>query len=186
MTTRWSGFPGSPGYSNFYVLEDGNAGNSAQTLSEALEDFWLTVNGYLPTDVTVLVLPTWDQINEVTGLIELQGSVTTPATGVSGNNAGSYAGNVGALVEWQTAEFVAGKRLKGRTYLVPMMGIFDTDGTMSTASVSAIADACTALIAADVVSVVWHRPINGAGGSHGVITGATVRDRAAVLRSRSI
>lgn len=184
MTSRWDGFLGSPGYSNFYVESDGNAPASAQTLSDALYAFWQTVNGLLPSEVDITVLPTWQELNDANGQIIAEGTVGTPAAVTTGNNAGGYAANSGILVEWLTGVFISGHQLKGRTYLVPMIGGFDTDGTIGAAVSATINGAGQDLLDADVINVVWHRPVSGAGGSSEVITSPRVSDTAAVLRSR--
>lgn len=186
VTTRWSGFPGSPGYTNLYAEVDTTAGERAQDLSDSWRAFLATVNGFLPSDAHLLILPTYAVINDATGLITAEGTISSAAAVVDGNNGGAYAGNVGYCLEWGTADFIDGRRLKGRTFMVPAVGCFDTDGTIESSAVQNLAGAATSFIAGAMINVVWHRPVNGAGGSSSEINSVVVRDRAAILRSRSI
>lgn len=186
MTSRWDGFPGAPGYTNFYSEIQGAVATQAQAMSGEIRTFWNSLNGYLPAVASVLVLPTYQVIDDATGNITAEGDVATPAALVDGNSAAQFAGNSGVLVEWRTGVFIAGRRLKGRTYLVPFIGIFDTDGTVSAGARDAIQDAVDAVWSGAFNMVVWHRPVAGSGGSSALVTSGTVRDRAAVLRTRSI
>ena len=51
VTTRWSGFTGSPGYSNFY-FRDFTSGEptdvDADAAADRLDTFWVAVKGLFP------------------------------------------------------------------------------------------------------------------------------------------
>jgi hypothetical protein len=187
LTSRWDGFPGSPGYTNFYGLLSGmTAQERADAMNATIKTFWLTVNGFLPADVAITIVPTYQVLDAATGQILEEGTVTVANVPIAGTSGANYAGNSGVAVNWSTSDFIAGHRVKGRTYLVPFTGCFELNGTLALAAITAIKDAATILNGDGTVHVVWHRPVNGAGGSAHLITAATVRDRAAILRSRSI
>jgi hypothetical protein len=187
VTTRWDGFPGSPGYTNFYADgETPSPTDVAEALTVDIKAYWLATNGYLPADVTVTVLPIFQVMDPATGNITDEGTVATPATPVTGTSGADYAGNAGVAVNWNTATFIGGRRLKGRTYFVPYTGVFQNNGTLSTAAMADITAQANTLATGSPGLVVWHRPIAGAGGSFAPVTSATVRDRAAHLRSRSL
>lgn len=187
ITSRWDGFPGSPGYTNLYGDELwADAAGTAQEMTDRIHGLWNTVNGYLPSDVTIVISPTYEVLNEVTGVLVGEGTVATPAANVTGNNAGSYAGNAGLAVNWQTDAFTAKGRLRGRTYFVPFLGIFEDNGTLGAAVIADMVARATTLIGDGTLFKVWQRPVNGAGGGSGFITAGTVTDRAARLSSRSL
>lgn len=187
ITSRWDGFPGSPGYTNLLTRPNGGGvAAAAQTFADDIHDFWNTVNGYLPAAVTVTIVPTYQVVDDVTGNVTSEGTVATPPAAVTGNSGAIYAGNAGAAINWSTDTFIDGSRLTGRTYLVPFTGCFETNGTLSAAAIAAIAAAGQALVDANQGLLVWHRPVGGTGGSSSDAVSATVRDRAAILRSRSI
>lgn len=147
------------------------------------------VSPILPSAVTVNVPPSGDTIDDTTG--NLVG--TWSATG-AGSQAGAssapVAAGVGACIGWQTATIVSGtkgpRRLRGRTFIVPMgTGYYDTDGTLSTNALTALADFGTALRAAGPLAI-WHRPTAPglSNGTSGPVTGHRIRDKVAFLSSR--
>lgn len=119
-------------------------------------------------------------------------SAATPGAAVTGDQSTAYPAPAGAAVTWNTSTVVRGRRLKGRSFIVPMaQAAFDSSGTLSSATVTNHLAAGAALIAgAAALSsplVVWSRPgpeEDPFPGTHGVVTGVTVRDKVAVLRSR--
>ena len=112
--------------------------------------------------------------------------VTAPLP-VTGVDTGVYAAVAGACVTWLTQGVLAGKRVRGRTFLVPMgAGGLQNDGTLSTAEVSAINTAASNLIAAAPEFTIWRRPTSKAaadGSSHPVLA-FRVQDKTAFLTSR--
>ena len=103
-----------------------------------------------------------------------------------GTGAVGAAAGVGACVSWLTGGIVGGRRLRGRTFLVPLHNsTYDTDGTFTSGVLTALTAFQTAMRAAGPLAV-WHRPTTPGGTdgtSYGVI-GARVRDRVAFLSSR--
>lgn len=174
----WSGFTGAPGYSVFYATP-------AMGLSGVVKTFFESIKQYLPSNVQILSPSSGDTINELSGTLigGWSGGVggTTTGTGV-----GDYAAPVGASVQWLTEGVVNGRRVRGRTFIVPIISSsFDPTGSLDTAVQASIQSAADALVTAAAGDLfVWHRPVNGGGGSIHPITGARVADRAAVLRSR--
>lgn len=187
LTTVWTGFLGAPGYTNLYApVGSAGAAAVAQAHSGTIHDFWNTVNGFLPADVTVTVGPTYQVIDEVTGDITSEGTVQYPADPIVGTSAAAYAGNAGVAVDWLTGTFINGHRLRGRTFLVPFTSCFEDNGTLGAAAITAIRDAAQVMVDTSAGLVVWHRPIAGAGGDAVSVITARVSDRAAILRSRSV
>lgn len=187
LTTVWEGAPGLPGYTNFYGHHNGvSAQDVADQFADDIHDFWNTVNGYLPAAVSVTISPTWQSIAEATGDVQAEGQVASPPALVQGTWGGVWAGNCGVAVDWHTSTFISGRRLKGRTYLVPFANVFEYNGTLVSTAITAIGDAATTLYTGSTNMVVWHRPVGGAGGSSAQITSVSISDRVAILRSRSV
>lgn len=184
VTAVWSGFVGSPGYSNFYAESDGNAPASAQTLHSAVHDLFAALSGNLPAVVHIDFPTLWREFGDANGQTIAEGNVGSPAAQVVGSSGDTFAANSGILVEWLTGQFINGHRLRGRTYFVPMVGVFDSDGTLDPFGSSFVSGLAQDLLDAGLVNVVWHRPVNGAGGSSAQITMPRVSDTACVLRSR--
>lgn len=183
--TIWSNFPGAPGYSNMYVsgAEDPTVAAGA---ASAIHDFFDAVRVYVPSGTTLQVQGVGDIIDDATGQITGQVSFTQPASS-AGSGTGVYSGASGVLVDWLTATYRNGRRVRGRTYIVPVTSTaYDSNGSIATGVLNAVTSAATTLLAAlDGSMVVWSRPTaaHPTGGSS-VITGATVPDLAVVMRSR--
>ena len=187
IKTVWSGGPSAPGLTIFNVRYDGTAIDSALT---AVREFWIDNQALIPSAYTMRVQQMADLYDETTGL--LTGSVTAAAEPgpVAGSMLTGWAAGVGYRIDWATNEIKGGRRVKGRTFIVPAdASLFDTDGTLKSASGTALAGyAATlrdALIAAGKPLVVWSKPSlkNPVGSIHDVFGGAVI-DKPAVLRGR--
>lgn len=184
QTAVWTGFPGAPGYSNFYHLISGGEAAAAQAGTNDVTNLFNDLQGFLPGTSSVIVDPVVQILNDLNGDVIGEVTVATPGPSVAGTSAGGYASNSGCAVEWGTGVFLNGKRLRGRTYLVPTAGTFDTDGTLTSGALGTLSSAASRIVNGTVQFVVWHRPVNNIGGVSHVIQSALVRDHAYVLRSR--
>lgn len=150
-----------------------------------LHTFFNAITTWLPTSVHISFPSVGDSYNDTTGA--LTGSWTASSNAdVVGGSLDSYAAPAGAVVNWNTAGIVNGRRVRGRTFIVPVArNGYDTDGTLSAAFVSALDLAASDLVTNSAGGLlVWHRPVGGVGGSAHSVTGHRVRDKIAVLRSR--
>lgn len=184
VNVSWQSWPGAPGVSTFYMAQAA----PLQATVDALRAFFNAHAALLPSGLIINVPSSGDIINDATGGIEGAWSVGTPPTTVTGTGAGAYAGNAGAVVHWLTTTVVNGRRVRGRTFLVPLISTaYDTSGSLSTATLSTINTAAAGLVtaAADDL-VVWHRPTQFAQGSSATITSHRVPDLAVSLRSRRV
>lgn len=192
VKARWSGFNGSPGWTNFF-FRDFSAGPMDQAMADAaaakMTAYFSTVKAQLPVVVKVRVQSDVEVIEETTGA--LQSIFTVPAQAEQTGTAagGTYAGPVGAVTNWRTGGVRNGRRVRGRTFLVPAASnVFDGDGTLTAVALANLQTAALNLTdgtgAADFG--VYARP-SAPGASDGVwyvATSYTVADMAAVLRSR--
>lgn len=179
----WQNWPGAPGVSTFYGDDD-----ITQATVDSIRTFFQALVTLLPTGLTINVPSSGDIIDQSSGTLTGVWSVgSTPAT-VTGAGAGAYAGNAGAVVHWLTDAIVAGRRTRGRTFLVPLVGsAFDTSGSLSTTAHTAITNAAAALVSANPGLLnVWRRPKPGFSGGNASITSSRVPDLAISLRSRRI
>jgi hypothetical protein len=190
---RWSGFTGAPGFTNFYFRDfdwDPNpVAADAVDATDRVETFISTIKADLPNVVQLSVDGDCDIIEETTG--ELLGTLNgVPGAAQSGTaGAGGYAGASGAVVTWRTGGIRNGRRIRGRTFIVPLYSNkYGADGTLDGATVTNLTTAATAL--SDLTGSpdlgVWARPTGPAAtdGVWHVVTSFTVPDLAAVLRSR--
>jgi hypothetical protein len=191
VTTNWTNFVGAPGYTNMYV-RDFSVGDVDQAMLNGfvtkLDAFWDALVAYIPNNINVLIDPAVEAINVETGALE-EFFTATPDAARSGTATGNYAGGSGAVINWYTDAVRNGRRLKGRSFLVPLAAsAMDATGSLSTTCHTALQTASATLIdgtgAGDLG--VWGRPTapGATDGVWAVATARTVPDMAAVMRSR--
>lgn len=147
--------------------------------------FWTSVATRLRSSIIVTMDTSAAQIDPATG--DQIGEVSlAPFSVAGGQNDDLLPSATQVLVNWRTDSFIGGRRVRGKTYIPGFTeSASNSAGVFSGTSVTTVQSAATAY--ADAVlnpSVVWHRPVNGSGGSVHNITTATVPTKFAVLRSR--
>lgn len=183
VRTITTGYAGAPGYTNMYFFGDPYSTSTAQDNVEDVAAFWDSMAVQFPSSWRFAVQPDVSVLDEVSGALLRIESTTPPAQGVFGD-AAAYAGGVGAVASWNTAAVHLTKRLRGRTFLVPLNSTkYDTDGTITAGALTALRGAVTTLAAVANFGV-WGRPVAGSGGEWAGATGGTVRDHVAWLSSR--
>lgn len=176
----WSGATGLPGISTFYT-------SSIPTALEmtAIHDFWGAIAAFLPDVVDIQVQTTGDVLDSATGVLTGGWDVSVSVPMVHGTGLGAYAANAGIVIGWTTGTVVKGRRLKGRTFLVPgAPSCFTSSGTPSTETVQIKTAAETMAQAFTGSLCVWHRPKSGSGGSSAAVEGVYIGSSTAQLKSR--
>lgn len=186
----WSGWPGGPGLSTFYF-------DQATTNMAALLAFWTSARTVVPAGVSFNVPNSGDQIDPGTG--KIVGTWTGSGGGVTTTTgtAAAYSGTSGCVIRWQTGGILNGRRLLGRTYMVPLKGsMYGNDGSIDEASIASLVTACATLILAYSPNLVaWSKPRNAGTNGPGdpgkaslvsAITSAFIPDLAVVMRSRRV
>lgn len=186
VTAVWTGFTGAPGYSNFFFDAFGG-GDVVDAEVERVQAFFTRLSATLPSSVRINVQPEVALVDEMTGDLEAYRNVNTAPAGISGTASGTYSAPSGAAITWSTDTVNRGRRIRGRTFIVPMGNtMYEANGTLSAAALSDLNAAATALrgTGSGPTLVVWSRPRPGGGAAIGPVTGHRVTDKAAVLRSR--
>lgn len=168
-----------PSVSTFY-FSDGDIGFVAD-----VGNFFTALVALIPNDVSIVVPSAGDAINEVNGAIT--GSWTDGNdVVVLGTSSSSFALGTGVRVIWETNGIVAGRHVRGSTFLVPLsVSAFDTFGRTSAAAVTTINNAADAFLGqAASQPVVWSRPIPGRAGTVHDILSARTSSIPTSLRSR--
>lgn len=192
----WSGFNGAPGYTNlffrdFSATSEGDSTASDEAASGAVDrvrGFWGAISAALPDDVTITPEQTVDLLDDTNG--RLIDSFTSSSGGsVVGGSAGRYSSASGAVVTWRTGGIREGRRIRGRTFIVPLAGdSYTTSGRLDPAVRQIIQTAANNLasIAGTPDLGVYARPSgpNAVDGQWSIVTGASVPDLPAILRSR--
>lgn len=195
VRVAWSGFSGGPGLSTFYF------GDAAAALGP-LRTFFNSMANLLPSGVLINIHETGDTLESTTGAISGQWAGSGQAT-VAGIGTTDYAAPVGAQVSWLTTVITGGRRIKGRTFLVPLQGsVFDGFGTLDTSAHDSILTYANILWAALPANMMifqrprlatpqWtdvrgrvHPAVAARAGTGAAVSGAIVPLKAAVLTSR--
>lgn len=196
VTARWSGWSGAPGYSNFYFGTDPGffdggllgdaAAAAALSAQQRVYSAFLTMRAQIPSGLTVTSIQGVDVLDSDSG--EIQGVIDTgDDLNVTGTGAGGFSAASGAVVNWRTNDYRFGRRIRGRTFLVPITGsAYEDDGSLTSSALGDFREFAEDMVNGGGAPVlgVWSRPRAGAGGVFASVTGANVPDMAAVLRSR--
>lgn len=196
ITVRWTGFLGAPGYSNFHFgvgtgwFDGGIFGDSQQAdidnAASRVANAFGALGASLPEDVQLDIEPEVPILDAASG--ETLGAGDTTATITQQpRGSGGYSAASGAVVNWRTNDYRFGRRIRGRTFIVPLAGTaYEEDGTIRSGALGVLRtfgeDIRDAGVGPDFG--VWSRPRDGSGGVFASVTGSSVPDMAAVLRSR--
>lgn len=178
------GFPGGPGVSTFYC----NAGDEGVTRS-ALGTFYGHLRDQMPTGMSYTVETAGEVIDEATGKAVSAWSNPSTYTGTSSVPATAYAQGVGSSVIWTTNAYHNGRRVRGRTFIVPIIStMYDTNGTLVDAYLGSLQTWAATLADTGLLRIYSRPPLpvppGSVLGASFVVSGAIVRDKAATLRSR--
>ena len=193
---NWTGFPGGPGYTNlhFEPVTEGAITQAVVDDAVAITQTWIAAfRPDMPSSVTTGVDPTITELDEQFGSIThfWTATVAAPAAGPSN---GVYAAGSGVCVNWGTDGVWLGRRVRGRTFIVPIgePGLA-TNGSLNDTRLAAwrTATATFAGAANQARLVVWRRPTIvvppgeplGDGGAYDV-NSSFINDKVAQLRSR--
>lgn len=183
---EWGGVRGGAALSTFYSA-------AAADISTELGVFFNAIKGALPNSISITVPDTGDVINDANG--ELTGVWTGgEQTIVLGTSSDAYSAPSGAIFEWLTPGIVAGRRVRGKTFLVPItVTNYDAVGTISASSLGIFQAAAATLVdqAGDNMRV-WSRPFEpklgddrpARTGSSYPVVAQRVPDKSVILRSR--
>ena len=122
VVARWSGFQGSPGYSNFFFNVEGDGfhtDEAADLCADKVDTFFGACAGLFPNVFRISTLSEVDEIDPANGQL-----VRTFNAGARGAVAGTaaangFSGTSGAVVTWRTNGVRNGRRVRGRTGSTP-------------------------------------------------------------------
>jgi len=168
-----------PGLTTFYFDEGGTG------FPTACSTFFQAVDAYLPIGITVTVPSSGDLIDVATGALTGTWSEAASGPGV-GAGFGAFPAGVGARVVWPTSGIVGGRRVKGSTFLAPLVNsCFGTDGTLDPTFATALAGfAGTLWAGAGYDMMIWSRPVPGRPGAASEVIDTEIPDKVSWLRSR--
>lgn len=132
---RWVGGRIGAGASVFHFQSIGG-GTSAQALANAVRALFNTLAAALPNDITIQFDTEVKEISDA-GVLTAVYPVTPPAN-VNGTGSTVWINGTGILVRHSTAAIIAGRRLLGRTFLVPVTAAsFNDAGDVLSSTITA-------------------------------------------------
>lgn len=205
VRTVFAGFVGGPGLMTNYFMDLGGGGSphdQAVLAADRVKNSLDASTGLWPDFVTWNRDTQVDRITDETGLTI--STETVPAWGFHGTGGANQGPSpTGLLVRWNTAAYLAGRLLRGHTYLVPIIAGQDSNGSPNSSQLGVAAAFAGSMLDAGLVPelqlAVWRRPrpatAVGPGrpagparaariGDSSVVTGFVVPDKFTVLRSR--
>ena len=184
---------GGGGSSRFYGLENAPSQGQIQAWAASIRTMFGAITSQVPNVVS------WTFGTEVAVMSVGTGVITdylpiTPLASLAGNAAGPYAAPVGGLWRWETTVVRNSRRVRGRTYLVPLVrDAFDGQGNLQANTITQLQGAAAAYLTANppdgpIQPCVWSPPNPDLDpprvGAAAEITQAVVPDLAVILRSR--
>ena len=179
LQTIWVGVAGAPYYTTLRAFHGNDL--TPQAFSDAWDAALTARNVDFPTAITANIQAELRLIDSVTGT--LTGTeVTTPNTVTGASSGDSLPRASQGLIRWSTPAIVAGRRLRGRTFLPCIIVSFNTVGGKVDASLigawQTVLDAFIADCEGELC--VWS-PTHGSVSS---VSGASLWSEWAVMRSR--
>ena len=178
VRTVFTGTPGAPYLSTMYFAQ---SAGTAQQAATAVGVFWGAVDAVLSNSMN------WATEADVAIVNAADGAVTAAVATTTSLGTGSLPGAQlprasQGLIRWLTGVYVAGRQVRGRTFVPGLTEDANTtDGILVPATAATIDAACATLIgSANADLEVWSRSL----GQSNVATVGTTWAEFAVLRSR--
>lgn len=183
---------GGRGVSRFHSQPAAATGANRQAWVDAIRAMFAAFPSQFPNVVSWNFASEIADMNAADGSIASYFGVTAPASLAGSASSGEYSAPSGCIIRWDTAAVAGNRRVRGRTYLVPLTrGAYDLQGSIQPATITQIQGAAQTYAAftqsGAIIPHVYSPPVVGVGARAGFIspiTGAVVPDKACVLRSR--
>lgn len=192
VTVKWTGFTGAPGYTNFFFNDFTDGAITQAIVDGALARTDTFVSNWESSVPAAVKL----QVDNIVQIINVpDGKMTRFMTGPAktlrtGSGTGVYSAASGMCFNWYTNGVRNGRRVRGRTFVVPVAGsALGADGSLDDTKVSGLRTVAAAFFAPGAnqgLPGVYARP-TAPGATDGAWFGTqsvTLPDKVAVLRSR--
>jgi hypothetical protein len=163
---NWTGSYDHQGISRFaFVSSDGGVPTNTQRdgVLTAIEAMLHSGAPSLPTDLSWVIDPVIESYDGVLGTILGELPTAGAVAPDAGLGTSSFANGVGLTIKWKTGGTFHGRRIQGRTFIVPLDGyVFSTDGRVLPETAAEWQGFANTYIAAmaplNVDPLVWGRP----------------------------
>lgn len=179
VQTTWTGPSGGPFYTLMHF--DGDTSGEAEPAATAVLNFWTAMQAAISSQVTRHVE------EEVLRIDPATGNVTAVFTGAARPfTAGGATGSplpwhTQGLMRWRTGVFIAGRELRGRTFIPGLTEDANDNGRPNSSMVTSANNAAATLIGAATADLTIWSPTHGV--EHTAASG-TLWNEWGLLRSR--
>jgi hypothetical protein len=190
---RWDGFVGAPGYSIFHfrdLSESGGTLEGAQAATDKVDAFAEAIKGFIPYNSRLTVQSDVEVYESTNGELQTIIGVAADPAHVSLATIGmNYSSAAGVCITWRSPQVRNSRRIRGRTFLVPLVAaVWGGDGIVAAGNMATLNAAASALRndtgAPDLI--VWARPTSpgATDGELAAINSHNIGAAGAILRSR--
>lgn len=184
-----TGWTGSPGLSTWYFTPSAETVADANTVTGSVRAFYVYAAEYLPSSCHWQVASEVDVVNPLTGAVTDTLVATDALASVPGTKSGSILPpSVVAVLSLLTDTFIAGRRIRGRSFLGPISQAesMTADGTLADVARTRYVTGVENMLATGGAPslAVWHRPKGGTGGEAVPVVACSVAAKFGSLRSR--
>ena len=178
LRVTWDGLGGLPGLSTFYY------GVASPNVSDTVALF-NAVKAFVPPGIVWTIPSSGDELDSATGTLT-GGWVGTGGATVTATGGGTqYAAGTGAIMNWETGVVHNGRRIKGRTFLCPLVtGAYTASGGISSTYLTPLQTAMNAWVASGVAKGIWSKGRFPGDGVYAAINAGVAPSRTTSLRSR--
>lgn len=150
----------------------------------ALEVLFNGIESILSNTMEWSVRQVGRELQTTTGALLGEWTTSVPASGQGTAMAAAAANATSMLLRWSTNTIVAGRFLRGRTFIPGLGGNRIEEGGLNPADQVTLASAGEDMIGEAAGFGIWHRPTNGVGGVFHEAVGAAAWNELAVQRRR--
>lgn len=181
ILTHWT-TPAGSGLVNVMYFTDGPATVAAQR--NALGLFWAAVADELASTVTYRVAQEGREMSEATGQVTGGWSDVQSYHGAGGSGPTPVGDASQVLLRWLTGTYVAGRQVRGRTFVPGLRYDAMAQGNINPVVVAEFNLEASNLVSADVGLSIWHRPRPDSPGALYPVSSASCWRELAVQRGR--
>lgn len=178
LRVSWDGLGGLPGLSTFYY------GVASPNVSDVVA-LLTAVKVYMPNSLIITVPSSGDELDSATGALTGVWAGTGGGTIVGTGGVTGYAAGTGCIFDWSTGVIHNGRRVKGRTFITPLLvGSYSGSGVIMPATQAALQTAVNTFAASGVAKGIWSKGRGPGDGIYAAIASGNVPNRVTSLRSR--
>ena len=188
VTTTISGFSGAPGVWRHYFKDVSGISDSvmAQLCVDRVRDAVIAGGALFSNSITYSVSGLVDELDEESGQIVGQLSVT-PRTQIGAGTGTLGPVPLGLVAQYNTNDFVGGRRIRGRSFLNPIRAAYTINPTPQATELGLAAAFASKMDDQGATTVrfgVYSRPRPGRPGAWHNVTNTNVPAKWTILRSR--